>query len=160
MKNKCTPINSGCTGDNIHLFFTFHSVWLKYVCLWQDNVEEKRKFGEKYPKNLIALNCHWHWTIQRSKFTWNIPLEFMPRKKNWTLFGPYDLKKKKLTKTTVAPNMRMMKNVYKRYVMPLIKSKMKTVNWKKKKKFEYIMAKYLLFFLSHEKYFTEINDNK
>lgn len=21
MKNKCTPINSGCTGDNIHLFF-------------------------------------------------------------------------------------------------------------------------------------------
>lgn len=86
--------------------------------------------------------------IQRSKFTWNIPLEFMSRKKNWTLFGPYDLKKKKLTKTTVAPNMRMMKNVYKRYVMPLIKSKMKTVNWKKKKKFEYILAKYFLFSFS------------
>lgn len=85
--------------------------------------------------------------IQRSKFTWNIPLEFMPRKKNWTLFGPYDLKKK-LTKTTVAPNMRMMKNVYKRYVMPLIKSKMKTVNWKKKKKIEYILAKYFLFSFS------------
>lgn len=56
--------------------------------------------------------------------------------------------KKKLTKTTVAPNMRMMKNVYKRYVMPLIKSKMKTVNWKKKKKFEYILAKYFLFSFS------------
>lgn len=64
--------------------------------------------------------------------------------KKLNLVWPIWFKKKKLTKTTVAPNMRMMKNVYKRYVMPLIKSKMKTVNWKKK--FEYIMAKYLLFF--------------
>lgn len=145
MKNKCTPINSGCTGDNIHLFFYISFSMVKICLPMTGQCWRKKEIGEKYPKNLIALNCHWHWTIQRSKFTWNIPLEFMPRKKNWTLFGPYDLKKK-LTKTTVAPNMRMMKNVYKRYVMPLIKSKMKTVNWKKKKKFEYIMAKYLLFF--------------
>lgn len=145
MKNKCTPINSGCTGENIHLFFTFHSVWLKYVCLWQDNVEEKRKFGEKYPKKFDCSQLPLALNNTKVKIYLKYSSWIYAKEKKLNLVWPIWFKKK-LTKTTVAPNMRMMKNVYKRYVMPLIKSKMKTVNWKKKKKFEYIMAKYLLFF--------------
>lgn len=146
MKNKCTPINSGCTGDNIHLFFYISFSMVKICLPMTGQCWRKKEIGEKYPKNLIALNCHRHWTNTKVKIYLKYSSWIYAKEKKLNLVWPIWFKKKKLTKTTVAPNMRMMKNVYKRYVMPLIKSKMKTVNWKKKKKFEYIMAKYLLFF--------------
>lgn len=111
-------------------------------------LKKKGNLVKNIPKNLIALNCHRHWTNTKVKIYLKYSSWIYAKEKKLNLVWPIWFKKKKLTKTTVAPNMRMMKNVYKRYVMPLIKSKMKTVNWKKKKKFEYILAKYFLFSFS------------
>lgn len=99
-------------------------------------------------KNLIALNCHWHWTIQRSKV--KIYLKYSSwiyaKEKKLSLVWPIWLRKKTIIDNCCSKHAHDEKCLYKRYVMPLIKSKMKTVNWKKKKKFEYIIAKYLLLF--------------
>lgn len=148
MKNKCTPINSGCTGDNIHLFFYISFSMVKICLPMTGQCWRKKEIWWKISKKFDCSQLPLALNNTKVKIYLKYSSWIYAKEKKLNLVWPIWFKKKKLTKTTVAPNMRMMKNVYKRYVMPLIKSKMKTVNWKKKKKIEYILAKYFLFSFS------------
>lgn len=149
-----------CWGWYSSCFYS-SSVWLKYVCPWQDNVEEK-EIGEKYPKNLIALNCHRHWTIKRSKV--KIYLKYSSwiyaKVKKVEPCLAHMIKKKRTNIDNCCSKHAHDENVYKRYVMPLINLKWRQWIERKRKKLNISFQNIFFFFLSHEKYFTEINDNK
>lgn len=109
---------------------------------------KKKEIGEKYPKNLIALNCHRHWTIKRSKV--KIYLKYSSwiyaKVKKVEPCLAHMIKKKRTNIDNCCSKHAHDENVYKRYVMPLINLKWRQWIERKRKKIEYIISKYLLSF--------------